>query len=202
MQNEKRNNKVIVLFLIISFFLILPFILIYLQLTSTPVYSSLFYGYISSGHSIFIPFLPIINLFPYLPIPSNMSGFTLGHLVDIIIIINLCTLLDTTLYHYVKVVFISKKLQMYFYIDFCMPIGSKDTEIHKLSSKPENYQSNIILLENDLGYHFNKIFVNIIQQDYKKMENLHRFFKYWKRKKTKLANFTKKLIVFCLLTFF
>lgn len=45
-------------------------------------------SYIDAGKSIFIPFVPKINLFCFLPEAAQVLPFTFGHLIDFVIIVN------------------------------------------------------------------------------------------------------------------
>ena len=72
-------------------FTCLPIAFIYLFLRDIPLLSSLFSEYINSGTSLFFPFLS-----------SNIIvfQFTIGHLIDIIIVNNIVVLLESGGYHY------------------------------------------------------------------------------------------------------
>ncbi len=46
-------------------------------------------SYIDAGKSVFLPFIPRINLFCFLPEDAQVLPFTIGHLIDFIFIVNL-----------------------------------------------------------------------------------------------------------------
>jgi len=71
----------------------IPFAFIYLFLRDIPFLSSLFIDYVDSGNSLFFPSL-------YSPIIAFQ--FTTGHLIDIIIVINIVAFLERGGYYYVN----------------------------------------------------------------------------------------------------
>ncbi len=71
----------------------IPFAFIYLFLRDIPFLSSLFIDYVDSGNSLFFPTL-------YSPIIAFQ--FTTGHLIDIIIVINIVAFLERGGYYYVN----------------------------------------------------------------------------------------------------
>jgi hypothetical protein len=63
-----------------------------------------FASYIETGNSIFLPFIPRINLFCFLPEEAQILPFTFGHLLDFIILVNLSMVINPiTLPFYKKV---------------------------------------------------------------------------------------------------
>jgi len=77
--------------IILFLFTFVPITFIYMFLRDLPFLSSLFIEYVNTGTSLFFPFLfsPII-----------VFQFTTGHLIDIIIIINIVSFLERSGYHY------------------------------------------------------------------------------------------------------
>ncbi len=55
------------------------------MLSALPMFAS----YIEAGKSVFLPFIPRINLFCFLPEEAQVLPFTIGHLIDFVIIVNL-----------------------------------------------------------------------------------------------------------------
>ncbi|MFX1273873.1 MAG: hypothetical protein ACFFBP_14190 [Promethearchaeota archaeon] len=194
MHKEKKNIKFIALFLVISFLSLLPVIFIYLQLTNTSVFSIFFQDYILSGNSLFFPYFPRIEIIPSIPSSSNLGGFTLGHLIDLIIIINLLFLLDTTFYHYIKVVFISRKFQIYLYIDFCELNTNDDSQTSEESSIPITYQPTMLKPNvEQKGDLYNDPTENYIRQFPKIKGKAPTLFRFWKKTKIKNTNFYQKV---------
>ncbi|MBN2153217.1 MAG: hypothetical protein JW839_17315 [Candidatus Lokiarchaeota archaeon] len=62
----------------------------------------LFASYIDAGQSVFFPFIPQINLFFFLPEDAQVLPFTIGHVIDFIIIMNLVLLVNPVAYPYYK----------------------------------------------------------------------------------------------------
>jgi hypothetical protein len=53
-----------------------------------------FASYIEEGKSMFMPFIPRINLFFFLPEEAQVLPFTFGHLLDFIILVNLSMVIN------------------------------------------------------------------------------------------------------------
>jgi hypothetical protein len=125
-QDDKKFKKLKVILILIFIFLCIPVTLLYLFLRDVSVLSFFFNNYIGSGNSFFIPFLPKINLLWYLPKPFSMISFSLGHLIDIIILINIIGYLQSSIYHYfVKKVYLNEYSQVLMYLNFDS-LGSKE----------------------------------------------------------------------------
>jgi hypothetical protein len=71
-------------------------------LKDLPVLSSLIKDYIDSGKSFFIPSLPTPNIIEGVSERFPNANFTVGHLVDLLIVINIILYFESTIYHYVK----------------------------------------------------------------------------------------------------
>lgn len=76
---------------ILLFFAYVPITFTYMFLRDIPLLNSLFNNYISSSTSLFLPFLSSSNI---------VFQFSTGHLIDIIIIINIIAFIDRGIYQY------------------------------------------------------------------------------------------------------
>ena len=86
-------------------FAFIPIVFIYMFLRDIPLLNSLFIDYINSGTSLFLPFLSSSNI---------VFQFSTGHLIDIIIIINIITCIERSGYqYYVKVCLQKNYLDLY-----------------------------------------------------------------------------------------
>jgi len=73
----------------------IPIVFFFLFLRDVPFLNSLFIDYVNSGTSLFLPFLPYVNI---------VFQFSTSHLIDIIIIINIISFIERSGYqYYVKV---------------------------------------------------------------------------------------------------
>ncbi len=160
-------------------------------LRDVPVFSSLLTEYITSGKSIFIPILPYINILGFLPHESHTIQFSLGHLIDIIIIYNIICYIDTAFYHYVKNAFLNEDTKIFFYISLGS-LGLNDESIEYLDNKNKGDRNKRDYSLNERIHNFNdnlrrKIYrINFIQN-----RILHRKTKYI------LNNRYNNLKVFC-----
>lgn len=77
--------------IVLFFIACVPITFIYLFLRDILLLNSLFNDYINSGTSLFLPFLPYNNI---------VFQFSTGHLIDIIIIINIITFIESSGYQY------------------------------------------------------------------------------------------------------
>jgi len=75
----------------------------------------LFASYIDAGTSVFLPFIPRINLLFFLPEKAQVLPFTIGHLIDLIIIVNLIVVVNPVAYPYYKK--ISNEYQYNYFYD-------------------------------------------------------------------------------------
>ena len=76
---------------ILLFFAYVPITFTYMFLRDIPLLNSLFNNYVSSSNSLFLPFLSSSNI---------VFQFSTGHLIDIIIIINIIAFIDRGIYQY------------------------------------------------------------------------------------------------------
>jgi len=91
MLSARRINAVIKISIIILFFAFIPIAFIYSFLRDIQLLNSIFIDYVNSGTSFFLPFLSY---------PNIIFQFSIGHLIDIIIIINIIGFIETSGYQY------------------------------------------------------------------------------------------------------
>lgn len=103
--------RIILILVFISSFI---YVIIANLFSELPIFFAFLYDYIKSGKSIFIPQLPYINILSFLPEGNRSIKFSLGHLIDIFIFINIFTYIDSFFYHYAKITCINKGNQMLF----------------------------------------------------------------------------------------
>ena len=101
MLRDKRLKSIIIIILVV-FITSFPVAFMCMFIKDVPVLSSLFDDYILTGKSIFIQILPNINILWFLPQDVQITYFSIGHLLDIIIIVNIMFYIETNVYHYVK----------------------------------------------------------------------------------------------------
>ena len=105
MHSTQRTSKLERTSIIIVFLACIPITFIYLFLRDISLLNSFFNDYITSGTSIFLPFLPYTNI---------VFQFSTGHLIDIIIIINIITFIERGGYqYYVKICLKKNYLEIY-----------------------------------------------------------------------------------------
>ncbi|MFW9785407.1 MAG: hypothetical protein ACFFFB_24210 [Candidatus Heimdallarchaeota archaeon] len=136
MQDDKKFRKLKVILILIFIFLCIPVTFLYLFLRDVSYLSFFFNDYIGSGNSLFIPFLPKVNLFWYLPEPFCIIPFNLGLLIDIIILINIIGYIQTTIYHYfVKRVYLNEITPILY---FDLRVLNSTEQTYLLIQDPEN----------------------------------------------------------------
>ncbi len=101
-------KKAIVLIL---FFAYIPITFIFLLYKDTPGLSAFFKEYLTSGKSLFLPFLPYNNILWFLPEEYQFIQFSIGHLIDIILIINFVAFVERSGYHYFVKVCLNENYQ-------------------------------------------------------------------------------------------
>ncbi len=74
----------------------------------------LFASYIDAGKSMFIPFIPRINVFFFLPEEAQVIPFTFGHLLDFIILVNLSMVINPITLPFFKKVSHEYKNNLYY----------------------------------------------------------------------------------------
>lgn len=120
---------IIILFSISFISLSLLFLLISL-IKDIPIISLLVKDYIKEGKSLFLQFIPTYDLFIYLPESLPHIRYTIGHLLDTMIIIHLYFYFETTVYHYIKSAYIKDDL-----IYFKTPV-IEDTDFITVFNEP------------------------------------------------------------------
>jgi len=180
-----------IVLILVVFFSYLSSLFIFMCLRDVPVLSSLLTEYIASGKSFFIPILPYINILGFIPHESHTIQFSLGHLIDIIIIYNIICYIDTGCYHYFKNAFLNEDTKIYFYISLGS-LGLNDESIDYLEnkSKGEHNKRDFRLNEKIHNFYENlrrKIYTNKFNQN----RILHRKSKYI------LYNRYKNLLISC-----
>lgn len=161
----KKFKSILILVFISSCFL---FTFIYMFLKDVPVISSLLNDYFTSGNSIFIPSLPYTNIFGFLP-EGYQIQFSLGNLIDIIIIINIYCWIDTGFYHYFKRIFLNGESKIFNEIDsYCL--GFK--------GKLELYQDPDIVFgfRDELKYYLDDKRIGVIERNSIKIKRIDYFY--------------------------
>ena len=167
----KKFKSILILVFISSCFLVT---FIYMFLKDVPVISSLLNDYFTSGNSIFIPSLPYTNIFGFLP-EGYQIQFSLGNLIDIIIIINIYCWIDTGFYHYFKRIFLNGESKIFNEIDsYCL--GFK--------GKLELYQDPDIVFgfRDELKYYLDDKRIRVIERTRLKNERIDYFYGHLSRK--------------------
>ena len=97
---EKNPKKLKKILLVVLLFTSILAILLLVFIQEIPGLSSLFNDYITSGESFFIPIIPYINLLEFIPEEHQVVQLSLGHLVDIIIVIGIAMSTERGIYQY------------------------------------------------------------------------------------------------------
>jgi len=105
MINHKILNKIKLISVISSISFSFIFIILITLLKDIPLLPELIKNYIESGESFFIPSIPYHNLLCEVPEKFPKAHFTVGHLIDLIIMINLVSYIESSIYHYIKKVY-------------------------------------------------------------------------------------------------
>ncbi|TXT66726.1 MAG: hypothetical protein BAJALOKI1v1_260024 [Promethearchaeota archaeon] len=175
---HKRINKLKLILVISSISFSFLFILLLVVLKDIPILSSLIKNYIDCGESIFIPSIPTQNLIGGISERFPNANFTLGHLIDLLIIINIVLYTEASIYHYIKRVCLTN--YRCGYLEFTVLNYSEKTAINNtcdeiLSSKEQiNHSFPHIFNKDGRKRHFAKSY----RLEYKRVEECKR-----KRKK-------------------
>ncbi|HEY0089290.1 MAG TPA: hypothetical protein VGB37_10625, partial [Candidatus Lokiarchaeia archaeon] len=112
---KPKQLKIIPLFI----FSTLSFIatLFYIFLKDIQILPILLKEYIDSGNSIFIPYIPYINVFWFLSEKNQVIRLSIGQLLDLIIIYNIISYIETNLYHYIKFSIFNGNIQNFNYLE-------------------------------------------------------------------------------------
>ncbi len=137
MNNGKNLNKLKLSLILVFISLCFPDALIYMFFRDIPFLTSFFYDYFTSNNSIFIPSLPYINILWFLPYKYQITQFSIGHLIDIVIIINLSFSIQACFYHYIQRVCLNEETQIFFYYIDSYSLGSKE----KLNTLSQDHDS-------------------------------------------------------------
>lgn len=170
MQNDKKlkNLKIILILVFISSCFPITFINIFLG--DIPFLSSLLKQYITSGKSIFFPSLPYINLLQFIPDQYQIIQFTMGQLIDIVIVANFFCYLDTIFYHYVKSAFLNEEDRFLIYMGtyFFGTIGKFDAQ----------YQDQDIIfgVKDESRYYLDDKRIEVIKRNSRKNEIIDDFY--------------------------
>jgi len=140
MHSTQRISKLERTSIIIVFLACIPVTFIYMFLRDISLLNSFFNDYITSGTSLFLPFLPYTNI---------VFQFSTGHLIDIIIIINIITFIERGGYqYYVKICLKKNYLEIYSDPYFLETKGTQEES---------SLNSNLIIdLKDDLGTTINE----------------------------------------------
>ena len=155
------TRKIIILertSILLVFLACIPITFIYMFLRDISMLNSLFIGYVNSGSSLFLPFLPSSII---------VFQFSTGHLIDIIIIINIITFIQRSAYQYYVKICLKRN---YFEI-YSDPYLSESEETQEGSF----LNSNLIMgLKDDSGTTINKNSVefNIYQKN--RISSIHK----------------------------
>lgn len=118
MKSTRKIHLLIRISIIPFFIACLPIVFINSFLSFIPALNSLFIDYVNSGTSFFLPFLSYSNI---------VFHFSTGHLIDIIIIVNIITFIERGGYqYYVKVCLKKNYLEIYSDPFFLEPNGSQE----------------------------------------------------------------------------
>ena len=146
--------------------------------------------YITSGNSFFIPSLPNINVLGFLPEEYQIQ-FSFGHLIDILIIINLYCFIDTSLYHYFKRIYLNGETKIFNEIDsYFFGFNGK---LYDLYQDPDI----IFGFRDELKYYLDDKRIDVIERIKLKNERIEYFYGYlssesYSRKITKNNIFHRK----------
>lgn len=142
MQNSKKLKKLKIILILILFFSFFPITFIFTLLRDVPVLSSLINRCCNLSNSIFIPNLPYIDLLFFLP----EFQFSLGQLIDIIIIFNIICYIESSIYHYIKIAYLNGEYDIINYLDSCF--------LEFIEKSPDQFQDPAIVfgLKDDVRY--------------------------------------------------
>lgn len=188
MYNGKNLNKLKLILIFVFISLCLPETFIYMFLRNVPFVSSFLYGFITSGNSIFIPSLPYINILWFLPDRYQIIQFSSGHLIDIIIIINLSFSIQVGFYHYIKIVCLNGETQIFIYID-SFSLGSKG----KLYTLSQDLDSKFGIKDELRNYLDDKLLYVIFKRNCRLNERIDSFYSQLRRKRYR-SNFIQHRI--------
>ncbi len=148
-------------------------------LINVPVFSSLFNGFFTSGNSIFFPSFPYINIIWFLPEKIQLVQFSVGRLIDLIIIINIIYSIETSFYHYIIRVCFNGNTLMFNYIDLSF-IGSKE----KIDGQSQN-PNQLFELNNESAYYLDDKFLGFTERNCQLNKRNDSYYAHLRRKRYK-----------------
>jgi len=128
---KERKFSILRVLIVLIFISAILFVIISGILSRFLILFSLSNDYINSGQSFFIPSLPYINVFWFLPKEFQFIRFNVGHLIDIIIIINLDCYMDTCFYHYYKKAYLNEENQVLIGFNLYVSNNNYETDLRK-----------------------------------------------------------------------
>jgi len=158
MHSTQKREILKKLLIIAFFFTCIPITIIYVLLRDLSSVSFLINDYFTSGYSLFFPFLPYSNI---------IVRFSTGHLIDIIIMINIIALLERSGYHYyVNVCLKNNYLDLqYLNLFFHEADKSQNSRIPKLNlifrfnNNPDDlFEEEAQEIESEIQFIFNDLF--------------------------------------------
>ena len=145
-------------------------------LKDVPVLLSLLEKYFTSGNSFFFPFIPNINVLWFFPEKYQIICLSIGQLIDIFIVINLITYIDSSFYHYVKNVCLNNESLTFTFLDI-------HTFGHNGELRTQSQDPDIIVGLEDRSK-FDKRLLNIkIKKKWNLKKRIVNFYKYCGKKK-------------------
>ena len=153
MHSTQKLNILRKILIIVFFFTCFPIIIIYIFSRDISSLNSLFNDYITSGYSLFFPYLPYNNI---------IFRFTTGHLIDIVIIINILTIIERSGYYYYVSVCLKKN-----YLEECNYLDLYSLESTKNPNQASPKLNLILQFNNESRDLFNEE-----SQDFKSEKNL------------------------------
>jgi len=149
---KPKQLKIIPIFIFITLSFIAT--IFYIFLKDIEIVPILLKEYIDSGNSIFIPYIPYINIFWFLPEKNQVIRLSIGQLLDLIIIYNIISYIETNIYHYIKFSIFNGNIQNFNFME--LDFNKYKEKDYGIFRNPEEY----IDLENESNYYFEDIVLN------------------------------------------
>jgi len=154
-------------------------------LKDLPVISSVIKEYIESGKSFFLPSIPYYNLLIEISQRFPNANFTTGHLLDLIIIINLVFYIESSIYHYLKKVYFNGGI-----FSYCESSSLEYYGIYSLDKNSEKH----ISIEKIIPYDFLEAFFDDKTRNNSLTERINYYSYYLNKKKVKEKQSYKNLL--------
>jgi len=122
--------------------------------------------YIGSGESLFIPWLPYISLLEFLPTEMQIPQFSLGRLIDIVIIINLVFFTQSGVYHLVTKIFRRDQIDVIDNLEDLESLIIDDTQFRSIMSHQTTATQDKIFIDSTNNIENNKDFRSGILKDF------------------------------------